>query len=388
MVDSERQRDADGAAGEPAKGAGESATTDASKDSAAASDSGTPAPAEDASVASSAPSAAEPAAAAPAGPPFWAKVRRFFWMDEKLAAAHRVAFSPESPGYVEFERGREALVASQRLSELAEGELGVLLLHREVAQLLIAAQAARAGLESDPEPTARWAALRAHATGEAALTGADAVDRELLDSFLAADGARFAAGLAKDRRAKLASVVARVTERLAERLEGETRRVTSVLCQRWFRIVSGAVLLIALLGGLVALARSLGPQVNIARDKPVRLSSHSRKYGCDPRRLVDGNHNELGFHTNRDNQPWVEIDLGGEHWVHRVVVYNRATHRERAVPLAVEIAKRPGRFEEVARRNEVFDVWTTELPSAKQAKTVRLKLLKKSFFHLAEIEVY
>ncbi|MBN2196417.1 MAG: discoidin domain-containing protein [Polyangiaceae bacterium] len=435
MVDSEREREANGTVGDPAP---EKASTGSAAGSGAVSSDAAPSPAvsapegtapepvapapeaspptgegtagdADARVAASAvepapaasteegtapaaagegaPAAAPAANPVAAGPSFWTVVRRFFWMDEKLAAARRVGFAPGSSGYVEFELGREGLIAAQRLSELADGKLGALLLGREVAQLLVAAHVARSGIEADPEPAARWAALSAHSTGEAVLTGVEAADRELLDRFLAADGTYFVAGLPKDRRNVLATVATRVTERLAERLESEMQRVASVLYQRWLRIIAAVMLVFALLGGFFALVRSTQPLENIARDKNVRLSSNSKKYGCPPRQVVDGNRNELGFHTNNDNQPWVEIDLDGEKTVHRVVVYNRASHPERAVPLALELATEPGKFEEVARRNEVFDVWTAEVP-ARKAKLVRLKLLKKGFFHLAEIEVY
>jgi hypothetical protein len=263
----------------------------------------------------------------------------------------------------------------------------VLLLRREALELLVAAQAARAGISREATPSARWAALLEHQLGQAAVEGISAADRELLDVAFAPDAAVRIAGLPKDRRASLGNALGLVTERLAEQLEREAQRVASILYQRWLRIAAAIVLLVAVVAGIAMLVRMAQPPANVARGKPVKASSRNAKHGCDPQQVVDGNRGGLGFHTNSEREPWVEVDLGSPQWVKKVVVYNRETNPGRAVPLTLELATEPGQFQEVARRDEVFDVWTAEVP-AQQARFVRLKLRKKEFFHLAEIEVY
>jgi len=417
MVDSEREQDAGPAVGEgtastselaapdaaapPAPlGAAESAAARPAEDAApdavaapvgdaAAAPAPAAAPTGDAGAPPAADAAAPPAtaAAAPAGPGFGAWLRQFFWMDARLAAAKRDGFVPDTPGYLEFELAREGVVCAQRLGELSDTKSGVLLLRRESLELLVAAQAARAGLASEPTPSARWSALLGHPLGQAAVEGLSAADRSLLDTAFAPDAAVRIAGLPKDRRAALGNALGLVTERLAEQLEREAQRVASILYQRWLRIAAAIVLLFAVVAGLVALVRSAQPPENLARGQRVKVSSSNAKHGCDPQQVVDGNRGGLGFHTNSEREPWVEIDLGAPKWVKKVVVYNRETNPARAVPLTLELATEPGQFHEVARRSEVFDVWTAEVP-AQQARYVRLKLLKKEFFHLAEIEVY
>ncbi|HOU89794.1 MAG TPA: discoidin domain-containing protein [Polyangiaceae bacterium] len=412
MVDSEREQDAGAAVGEGTASTSEPAATAAPEAAAApadakpaegaapevetAGDAAAPpapaaAPAGDAGAPPAGDAAAPPApaaaAAAPAGPGFGARLRQFFWMDARLEAAKREGFAPDTPGYPEFELAREGVVCAQRLGELADTKAGVLLLRRESVELLVAAQAARAGLTSEATPSARWSALLGHPVGRAAVEGISADDRALLDDAFAPDAAVRIAGLPKDRRASLGNALGLVTERLAEQLEREAQRVASILYQRWLRIAAAVVVLLAIVAGLVMLVRSARPPENLARGKPVKVSSSNAKHGCDPQQVVDGNRGGLGFHTNSEREPWVEVDLGSAKWVKKVVVYNRETNPARAVPLTLELATEPGQFQEVARRSEVFDVWTAEVP-AQQARFVRLKLQKKEFFHLAEIEVY
>jgi len=416
MVDSERGQDAGATGGESAAGTGEPAPAETPErveaalpaqaaDGAApvaaapttpgaepAAEAGAAAPAEATGDAEPAAETGTAAAAAPApaaapGPGAWATIRRFFWMDERLATAHKDGFAPGVPGYAEFELAREGVVCAQRLGELSDTRAGVLLLRREAVELLVAAQVARAGISSEAAPAARWAALREQPLGKTAVEGFSAEELELLDAAFAPDAAVRIAGLPKDRRTALGNALGLVTERLAEQLEREAQRVASVLYQRWLRIAAAVLLVFAVVAGIAMLIRSAQPPENLARGKPVKASSRNAKHGCDPKQVVDGNRGGLGFHTNSEREPWVEVDLGSPQWVKKVVVYNRETNPGRAVPLTLELAKEPGQYQEVARRDEVFDVWTAEVPE-QEARFVRLKLQKKEFFHLAEIEVY
>lgn len=371
------------AAGETAPAVAEApAVSDAMPPDAAANGTPAAAPAEVAPV-----PAAGGAVAASASVGAWARVRGFFWLPERMAAARQEGFGEATPGFAEYLLGRDGVVAAQRLGELADSKTGVLLLHREAAELLVVAHLKRLGLACDPDPAVRWATLAAQPEGQVVSSDLSEESRGLLAEALAEGGTLRIAALSKDARAALAAALTLLTEQLTARLEREAHRVESVLYQRWLRIGAAVLLVVALVAGSVFALRSMGGEVNLARDKKVRISSNSKKYGCNPQRVVDGDRNELGFHTNNESRPWGEIDLGEEHSIEKVVVFNRATHPERAVPLEIQVATEPGRFEPVARRDEVFDVWTAEFPS-RSARYVRVRLDKKGFLHLAEVEVY
>lgn len=96
----------------------------------------------------------------------------------------------------------------------------------------------------------------------------------------------------------------------------------------------------------------------------------------------------LLFHTHRQKDPWVELDLGGERVFESVWVRNRLDCcRERALPLVCEIAGPERVFREIARTEEVFETWTVDNPGGLSAAFVRLRVHAVSMLHLTEIAV-
>ena len=121
-------------------------------------------------------------------------------------------------------------------------------------------------------------------------------------------------------------------EALVWDLDAPRRRVERVLVQRWLRVaLAAAVALALLIGGRVVM---LGP--NLAAGKPFRLSStFSGWAGC----VANNGCNGLMFHTETENNPWVEIDLGAPKKVRRIEVINRGDCcADRATPLVAEVS--------------------------------------------------
>lgn len=93
------------------------------------------------------------------------------------------------------------------------------------------------------------------------------------------------------------------------------------------------------------------------------------------------------FHTNEEANPWVEIDLGHERDVSRVIVTNRFDCCfDRAIPLIVQVRGDRGMFREVARRTTSFNKWSAVFPTEK-ARYIRLTLPNKGVLHLRNVEV-
>jgi len=212
-------------------------------------------------------------------------------------------------------------------------------------------------------------------------------ERKLVGQVLAADGLEQLVQLPKDRRASAGKALAKVASKLYEELEREANRVASVLYMRWLRILGVAVGILIIIGIIYSAVRRSVSGPNLALGAKVTLSSNSKRWGVPPERAVDGNRNDLGFHTNNQDNAWVQLDLGSEKRIRKVVVYNRSTNAQRAVPLVVEVSKDQREWKEVARRDEQFAIWTAEF-SPKRVRYVRLRLLHKDFLHLNEIEVY
>jgi hypothetical protein len=168
-----------------------------------------------------------------------------------------------------------------------------------------------------------------------------------------------------------------IAESLYEDLAAPRRRVDRVRRQRWVRLAATCVAVLAVV--LVARVIARGP--NLAAGKPMRTSSSwsgcSSDAGCI-RQL---------FHTNSEDNPWVEFDLGAPTRVRRLEVKNRSDCcHDRAVPLVAELSDDRTSWKEVARRDEIFPEWTATFPPT-TARYVRLRVARNTVFHLNEVVI-
>jgi len=150
---------------------------------------------------------------------------------------------------------------------------------------------------------------------------------------------------------------------------------------RW---VPGVVLLSGLLGAPVALLLSNGR--DLAAGRPFRTSSTYP--GCNvPYGMCANERLDIFFHTNEEESPWVEIDLGSVQSFSSVSVTNRLdSYKERAVPLAIETSTDGVTFTEAAQQKEPFSVWDAKFKPVK-ARYVRARALRRTWLHLARIVV-
>ena len=141
--------------------------------------------------------------------------------------------------------------------------------------------------------------------------------------------------------------------------------------KRWSRLGLAAVALLLVAYGVRALV--LGP--NLVSGKPFRTSSDWVLCPCDG----------LFFHTNRENNPWLEYDLGKPKVIHRIEIKNRPDCcEERAVPLIVETSNDRTTWTELVRRDEVFTTWTVEFPK-RTARYVRFRVPRVTELHFNEV---
>jgi F5/8 type C domain len=146
--------------------------------------------------------------------------------------------------------------------------------------------------------------------------------------------------------------------------------------------ILGAVLFSFLLYQLSLVIR--GP--DYALGKPWRASSSM--FRCKPEANSCGGANTtIFFHTNDQEKPWVEIDLGEPVTFSEVVVHNRSDCcQERASPLMLEAGPDPEHLVQIARREEPFDVWHARFKS-QTSRYLRLTVPRRSILHLERIEV-
>jgi hypothetical protein len=159
---------------------------------------------------------------------------------------------------------------------------------------------------------------------------------------------------------------------------------------RFHRIALCSVGLAMALGAALYLVSTLlrawlaGPDLAAGR----AWTASSTAMTCEPARHNCGG-KEVGvfFHTRLEQQPWLRIDLGGEHQVSSVELQNRQDCcQERALPLVVELSVDGLSWQQVARRTESFETWRAEFPP-RRARFVRLRVTRRSVLHLERVSV-
>jgi hypothetical protein len=101
-----------------------------------------------------------------------------------------------------------------------------------------------------------------------------------------------------------------------------------------------------------------------------------------------------GFHTENENKPWWQIDLGRQMTLDRLVLYNRCDLPERTSRIIVLLSTDGRNFEKVYQHDgKTFFGYTDNKPLViklqnAQARYLRLQLPSKSYFHLDEVEIY
>lgn len=132
----------------------------------------------------------------------------------------------------------------------------------------------------------------------------------------------------------------------------------------------------------------LGPR-NLALNK--RTRSSVPVFDTAPQGVVDGEKNgRFGFHSSKEESPWLTIDLGRRHHISRIEVFGRGDCCfDVSVPLSVEASADGVLFRTLAERTTEFsesDPWIV-IPDGLVARVIRLQS-RNSFLVLSEVEVY
>jgi hypothetical protein len=158
----------------------------------------------------------------------------------------------------------------------------------------------------------------------------------------------------------------------------------------WARLAAVALLV---LYGVSSAAKGLFKGENVARGRPVQMSS--RHPGTpDPSGLVDGVvGGGYGAHTQVGaGPPWIVVDLQRPRKVRRIVVYNRGdVNLDQCLPYSVSVSEDGQSYREIAKRETHFgsgDVlsppWTIKCDE--RARFIRVQA--HDYIALSELEVF
>jgi hypothetical protein len=215
-----------------------------------------------------------------------------------------------------------------------------------------------------------------------------APQRSMLTAMLGPDRDATLAKLIGEDRSSFARAVRGLVVSLSEPLAFDASRLWRALFARWSRVILVTLVLAAFFGVAASWLDKKFGKPNIALHCPVTVSSQYPSEGTDHRLLVDGDPDNMGFHTESNGQQWVVIDLGSIRKFDKVVVYNRSDgFQDRAVPLRLEVSSDNVHFTHLRERKETFDKWTARDLHA-EGRYVRLLNAPPNAFHLSEVQIY
>lgn len=317
-------------------------------------------------------------------------VKQYLFMTDKLAAAQEQCLSEGQPGFVEFKLARSVLDTARCVDDLPQHAWGAIQLLLQASDFAVRALVLRRELAKDaPNASAVWALGRAQPDIESVFSALPERVRLRVEELLALGGLGIDhSKLSDNELVALRSTMTGVAARLVELIERDATLRLRLKSERVFRWTAlGMVVLAACCWNYRSAIRSM-MLPNLALHKEVRVSSNWRPGIYPATGLVDGETTELGCHTDIENFPWAQIDLGQPKAIHRVVVTNRVDgDTMRAVPMVIEVSNDGKSFAPYARQESDFKVWTAK-GRLTRARFVRVTVQKQSMLHLNEIEVY
>jgi len=126
---------------------------------------------------------------------------------------------------------------------------------------------------------------------------------------------------------------------------------------------------------------------DLAGGRPWRASSTYGGHGCKSPQQSCESSPDYFFHTEEQDRPWIEFDLGKPTPIAGLRVDNRKDCcAERVVPMVVEVGRNQEKFDEVARRDEGFRTWRTEFEPV-TARYVRIRSTRRTMMHLSKVRI-
>lgn len=312
---------------------------------------------------------------------FGKKLIEWFWRGTSIRAQQLALpeFGARSAVFAERARGTAAIALST-LQPAEPPEIAVegiaCELYRQSAYWSLLALG---GDENSP-----WDSLE-----EALLTriAPDGARRVTLASTLREGTFTYFAALSSEEQVATCLELRKLAEVLLQKLDQRNRAIDSLYLQRVWRLG----LLALALGGLIGAAFWLRSVVEARRDMAAHVvwkaSSWFDNGGCVAPAQSCSTSPNFFFHTAEERNPWLSFDLGSVKTVSTVLIDNREECcTDRAVPLDVELSEDDKTWHTLATKIEPFNSWRASFAPTK-ARWVRLRVKKKTWFHLARVRI-
>jgi hypothetical protein len=169
-------------------------------------------------------------------------------------------------------------------------------------------------------------------------------------------------------------------------LEKPDRELSRAVRAAGIRISAIALTIVGLAVAVYATAVRQRLPPNLAEGRSWKTSSTWAI--CDPAHLwCGGAGTAILFHTQEEQSPWAEMDLGSPRNISRVDIRNRIDCcQERAVPLIIEVSDDERNWNVVARQDDQFVEWTAKFPP-KVARYLRLRVPRRTMLHVEYVGI-
>jgi len=135
---------------------------------------------------------------------------------------------------------------------------------------------------------------------------------------------------------------------------------------------------------------------NLALNRPADMSSTSRwsKYADSSKEASIGNNGDISdevfFHSDIENNPWWQVDLGDIYNINRIKIFNRSDQKDKCKAFKILWSSDGETYFTLYRRTSAnrFNELDLSFDVEMAARYVRVQLLGHNFLHLREIEIY
>ena len=196
------------------------------------------------------------------------------------------------------------------------------------------------------------------------------------------------AELPREQQLELCSDMRSLAQALIAKLGQRSLLLDAVYLERAWRLGLLFVVAMALVGAALFVRSAVQDRRDLARSAPWVASSKYPEGGCTSPEQQCASPLGYFFHTNQEQNPWIEFDLGSIQKPAKVQLDNRTDCcTERANPVAIEVSTDHKAWKEVARHDGEFTSWTASFTPV-DARWVRIHVPKLTNLHLSRVRIF
>ena len=179
-----------------------------------------------------------------------------------------------------------------------------------------------------------------------------------------------------------------LAQALIAKLGQRSLLLDAVYLERAWRLGLLFVVAIGLVGAVLFVRTFVQDRHDLARNAPWVASSKYPEGGCTSPEQQCASPLGYFFHTNQEENPWIEFDLGSIKRPAKVQLDNRTDCCvERANPVAIEVSTDHVAWKQVARHDGEFSSWTGSFTPV-DARWLRIRVLKLTNLHLSRVRIF